>query len=327
MKREGNEHPLEVMEELLFWSIRRNKVARLKLRNYYGIDLYQSEPCIRVVYPEFVPKEVEELLALLHDESGETAKRLEDRSVASDSPVWGFIEALVCVMFFDDVFMSVKRAMDKNYPLQEALNGYEEACLHWSAGFCGMLSTDPNLYSKARISVLTQLAGWVASRISLTKNRRLKGALSNDRDVRPFDALLQELSSATYIEWCDGGEVEELLSLPRRVALRLEKLGREADIKQKVVDQGGDLEAASSYEDDIEEDIELQYFEAKEAARQELATLTKKAGLSNNEQRVLEFDLQSVETKDIAREMDVNESTIKTYRKRYRDKMFKAAAG
>ena len=49
--------------------------------------------------------------------------------------------------------------------------------------------------------------------------------------------------------------------------------------------------------------------------------LRSKAKLSELEEAVLRLDLQAYETKDIARELNRAESTVRGVRKRYRDKL------
>ena len=67
-------------------------------------------------------------------------------------------------------------------------------------------------------------------------------------------------------------------------------------------------------------------FERQEAARQAITELAERAALSEGERRVFELDmLTDHDTKAIARELDRSPSTVRGWRKRYRDKMSQAS--
>jgi hypothetical protein len=121
--------------------------------------------------------------------------------------------------------------------------------------FAGRLQEKWGGDPKTRHRAMASLTGWVASRISLEVNPRLKAALDNVQGSSPFDQFLQGIGAATAIEWASLEREEPLSVLVARTALRLEKEGDEAiklNRRGKLV-AGGLDSGLSADEPDLEE--------------------------------------------------------------------------
>jgi DNA-directed RNA polymerase specialized sigma24 family protein len=157
----------------------------------------------------------------------------------------------------------------------------------------------PDLFSGQVLAEL--LGGFSVAHISLWQNRRLAKAIDprlQDGETR-FEYLLKKAPWTALDAWEEEEEPPDLWSLRSKVARLLEK--------PEVPDIVGD-------------------FELQEAARQVLGELAEQAGLSKGERRVFELDmLTDYDTKAIARELDRSPTTVRGWRKRYRDKMGKAS--
>ncbi len=156
----------------------------------------------------------------------------------------------------------------------------------------------PDLFSGQVLAEL--LGGFSVAHISLWQNRRLAKAIDarlQDGETR-FEYLLKKAPWTALDAW-EEEEPPDLWSLRSKVARSLEK--------PEVPDIVGD-------------------FERQEAARQAIIKLAARAGLSEGERRVFELDmLTDHDTKAVARELDRSLTTVRGWRKRYRDKMSKAS--
>jgi hypothetical protein len=196
----------------------------------------------------------------------------------------------------------------------------------------------------AREEYAENVAGWVGSRIALGTNKRLKAVLGEDRQQGGsiFEKLLGELLPTTVIAFDDlrserppepEDEDEPLLDLGRfksSLVSRVEKLLEELGGQGAKLARRGKLsgERAESTIPDGEDGLEE--FELREALHQKLETLeslVERAAFSEQEARVFELDMQTDhDTAAIARELHLKPKTVRTYRKRYRDKLRRAAS-
>jgi hypothetical protein len=170
-------------------------------------------------------------------------------------------------------------------------------------------------------------AGWVGSQISLGRNRRLAAVLANERGGA-HQALLRELSGATFVGWADAHPTKDLVS---SVTRSLEKLGREAAIRPGKVRDAPyeDAGVAQGSLDAGAEDEDLEEFELRETLRQESERLkewVESAGFSGREAQMHELDMRTnFDTAAAARVMGVPENKARDYRSRYVAKLTRAA--
>lgn len=190
-----------------------------------------------------------------------------------------------------------------------------------------------------RKGVATVLAGGVGAQVSLAHNRRLRAVLSEEGGSAR-DRLLQELPAAVMHEWATPpGGVSVSTSgkrlvwatppsgyspLLRRVAHLLESGGSEQGRLERVGKLAGEPPDVAGTEDE-----DLAEFERQETLRQDLARLrgwVQNAGFSTNEVRVFELDIETnFNTSNISQELGKSPSTVRQWRKRYQDKIRKAA--
>ena len=193
--------------------------------------------------------------------------------------------------------------------------------------FSGVVMSDrAGLHTRLRGWHAAVTAGWVGSKISLGKNKRLAGALANERGGAQ-QALLRELSSATFVEWADARNNEDLVS---GVVRSLEKLGRETAIRpSKVRDAPLEEDAIHRSHDAGAEDEDLREFELRETLRQEserLKVWAESAGFSGREAQMHELDMRTnFDTAAAAQAMDVPENKARDYRSRYLAKLRRVA--
>jgi DNA-binding CsgD family transcriptional regulator len=165
---------------------------------------------------------------------------------------------------------------------------------------------------------VARMTGWVRSRISLEKNKRLRSVLEEE-GLSLSDMLLQELPAATLIEWSDAPPKEPIENIVNRVTRRLVREGNEAKrLGQKGkladVDPGSVLESKAG-------DFEWEEF----IAREELRALTKAAKLSKQEHQVLLLALEDRSDQAIAEKLNLTVNSVKTVKKRARKKLKQAA--
>jgi RNA polymerase sigma factor (sigma-70 family) len=165
---------------------------------------------------------------------------------------------------------------------------------------------------------MVSLTGWVAARISLAVNPRLRAALDNVEGSSAFDQLLQGIAGATAIEWALLEREEPLAVLVTRAALRLEKEGDEA-IK---LNQRGKLGAGALDTRLGADEPDLEEF----TLREELRTVRGVAKLSEREFQVLQLTLDKYPQRAIAEKLGVTEGAVKTVKHRARTKLKQVAS-
>jgi hypothetical protein len=178
------------------------------------------------------------------------------------------------------------------------------------------------------------LTGWARANITLAgkEGGRLRRALGpGDRHAQE-ELLMRELPGAASMAWKEmkpqeplrtTGEADE--NLRRRIARLLENAGTETALHpEKVEDEAQSVEEFVGAVDPA-----LEEFELKESVRQDLGRLevwVEKAKLSEGEQQVYELDMRTGhDTAAISQELQVAPSTVRQFRKRYRDKVRHAA--
>ena len=166
------------------------------------------------------------------------------------------------------------------------------------------------------------LSGWVGSKISLRKNKTLSAALA-EQDGKPFDVLRQELPAATLLGWGAAqrdGTTKKLVSRVTRFLVK--ELGRETVIRRAKV-RDTHLEEAGAMSRGLVisgHDEDLEKFEVEETLRHWI----EKVEFSDRERQVYELDMRTdFDTKAIARELTLVESTVRGLRRRYQDKLRK----
>jgi hypothetical protein len=187
------------------------------------------------------------------------------------------------------------------------------------------------------------LAGWVGSRIGVGTNKRLGAVLGEDLEPGGsiFERLVGQLLPTTVIAFDDlrserppepEDEDEPLLDLGRlksSLVSRVEKLLEELGGQGAKLARRGKL-SGERLESTIPDDEDgLEEFELRETLRQELETLkslVERAAFSEREARVFGLDMETDhDTAAISRELRLEPETVRTYRKRYRDKLRRAA--
>jgi DNA-binding NarL/FixJ family response regulator len=200
------------------------------------------------------------------------------------------------------------------------------------AVFAGVIQKKWHGEARIRDRALASLAGWVGARMKLAPGWELTKVLREEAKDTPFaqwavlKQLIAELPGAVTIEWAALSREEPAAVLVRRIEAKLKKQGLQAAKlyrKDRLI--GEPLESpAAGNEDDLEE------FEVRETVRQQLNALpgwVEKAKLSEQERRVYELDMRTDHnTQVIASELQLDQDTVRQYRKRYRDKL-RAAAG
>jgi hypothetical protein len=198
---------------------------------------------------------------------------------------------------------------------------------------------DNKLPEAARSASANVAAGWSLANLSLRGKHGdvLRRVLGEQAPLTvQYERFLQELPSASLIAWEDREPTEPLRStgkreknLARRVAANIERTGDEGATRpEKLVhhdfeitgqEVGGQVGEALGENEQL-----LEGFALAELA--ELEVWAETAKLSEREQRVYELDKRpDYETADIARELDIAESTVRVQRKNYIAKIRKVA--
>lgn len=206
---------------------------------------------------------------------------------------------------------------------------------------------DPKLPPLLRERMMVEAAGWVGSRISLDLNKPLRRALSGGGDS-PFQNLIRELPSAVLTEchehadyerdrdpsWIrkirilgglDGEPMNRRGSPVARITRMLKGLGSEsASRPEKLTSLPPDDVSSGNSEDEY-----IAEFERQQTLRQDLQRLeswVEQAKFSKREAQVYELDMRmDFDTQAAAHELGVEVTTIRGLRKRYQDKLRKAA--
>lgn len=185
-----------------------------------------------------------------------------------------------------------------------------------------------------KLAASNALAGWSLANVSRKgpAGGRLRQALGDGAsDKVQYARLLEELPAATQIAWEDWRPEEPLRSdgsgnksLARRAAALIESGAHEAAMHPGKVN-----EDTQSGEDYIgSEDPALEEFELRESVQQNLGRLklwVEQAKFSEQEQRVYELDMQEHDDIAISQTLAIEPTTVRQYRKRYRDKLRKVA--
>jgi hypothetical protein len=175
------------------------------------------------------------------------------------------------------------------------------------------------------------LTGWMRARTSLTQNKRLREALAEGGGrSEAEDKLRQELPGAVLAEWPHWRQ-EGADGIARRVWDQLEhegaKVGDQMTRKKKRVDVQPDssLDATGSEAEDL---LEVERWETLQQDIRRLRGWVRSAGFSEREAQVYELDMKTNHnTGAIARELGIDDDTVRGFRKRYRDKIRRRAAG
>lgn len=175
---------------------------------------------------------------------------------------------------------------------------------------------------EAREWLAAVLTGHTSARVSLARNRRLAAAM-REGGTPPAARLKQELPGAVMHEW--GTTLDRasgFVSLLGRVTRLLEGQGSE----QQRLERDGRLAGPRELDGGDEDMAE---FERRETQRQDLQRLKgwiDQANFSPREARVYELDMSTnFDTEAIAHELEIKASTVRVLRKRYEDKIRKAA--
>lgn len=183
--------------------------------------------------------------------------------------------------------------------------------------FAGVVQEKWGGDSRTRHMAAMSLTGWVASRISLTHNLRLKTALEDSRGNSAFERLVEVLPGAVMIEWAALERGEPISALVTRSALRLEKEGDEAGRLR----HAGKLGFQQPDEEDGIDEPDLEEF----TLREELRALKVAAKLSDQEYQVLQLRLEGDLQRTVAEKLDVTLGAVKKAESRARTKLKQAA--
>lgn len=178
---------------------------------------------------------------------------------------------------------------------------------------------------KRRAENFAPLITLVRGRISLTRNKRLRKALSGEG--KPSARLDEELPAAVVLEWnemrpgeeppASGGDVnrEDLATLTNRAARRIEK---QADDGERIIEAVENyVRRAPAGARDEEELYELDTT---------LRKIVRKASLSGSEREVyLSLTDDYVDDKDIPHFLDLSPETFAKYKYRMMKKLREAA--
>ncbi len=137
------------------------------------------------------------------------------------------------------------------------------------------------------------------------------------------------MPAAALVGWGNARREGSLKDFEASVTRSLEELGSEAAIRpDKVLDELHEQAGRSTGNAMAGEDEDLAEFERNETLRQQSSQLqcwVEKAQLSTHERRVYELDMMNLDTKAIAQQMAIAPSTVRQYRKRYTNKIRRAA--
>ncbi len=183
-------------------------------------------------------------------------------------------------------------------------------------------TTQPEWVSpRVRSGMAVVLTGAVAAQISLSHNRRLDNMLREEGDDAS-NRLLRELPAAVMYEW--GNPPDSYSPFLQRVARLLEGEGSEQKRLKRNRKLASDTPTAIGGEDE-----DLAEFERQETLRQNLKRLeswVQVAGLSTSEAQIFKLDLETdFDTAGISQELGKSPSTVRQWRKRYLDKIRRAA--
>ncbi len=166
------------------------------------------------------------------------------------------------------------------------------------------------------------LSGFVATKISLKRNRRLGVALDAEGKKSPAQALLERLPGTVRLAWADRTPGEPLA--PRSHSRTASLISRVAHLLE------ADRPTSPGPTDSADEKSALEghgeeHWAVREEARATLSTLANRAGLSPRETEVLALLLQEEPQVKIAERLGLKEGTVNVLAARLREKLRRAA--
>jgi RNA polymerase sigma factor (sigma-70 family) len=147
------------------------------------------------------------------------------------------------------------------------------------------------------------LAGWVGSRTSIKRNRRLETALLAD-GPDPARALLVRLPGPVLIAWSEREPGGFLKQFVREVLHELEADCPRGPLRHELRPKCPEPPAIESFQ-----------------AREEVETFCRKAGLSGRESEAIRLYLEGLGNRGIAQEMGIEPGTVSCHLDRARKKI------
>jgi DNA-binding CsgD family transcriptional regulator len=186
----------------------------------------------------------------------------------------------------------------------EAMHGVEQVYLHNLQELRYQTSGEAEKIAKDELA--TRLAGDLATRISLTRNKRLAKALDDIRERNKpasrerFEALLRELYALAPRSWADHHVSDWLLEVTRGTSVK--------QIEMRLRPTPPELELAAF------------------ADREVLLERARDAGLTPREQELFRFFIANPRARnaDAARALDIAEGTVKSLRARIKKSLYAA---
>lgn len=301
--QQASEHPALGMYYLFAVIIDRRKFLRRYIRSCFGYSVKG-----RIVKPERFPKKIADKSRLLACYAEWATWEI---AFEFTYPIVTCAEEASC--WDKDTYQKVRESFILTLEQMPSTN-YMTLILNRSNS---EERVDVKALNKTQIA---WLSGWVGSKTSLQRNRRLKYALDEMSDSQPLsshDRLLRELPATTLIELEDlQRDGERFSQLPRRVARHLEKEGNQSDylLREGKLETSGCSDVANA-------EPMLETFLLKE----EINAFRTRAHLSAREDQVLELILKGHIDREIACKLGIEEGSIKTLKFRLRQKLKRAA--
>ena len=196
-----------------------------------------------------------------------------------------------------------------------------------SAPLChGTLMESPFEYQQEQ--GMLSVAGWAATQISLEHNRRLRHALAHDDiavnapRMSEFPTLCEQLPAHTYEAWYQEGW-STLAELRTRIASSMEQDGVALGLTAHLTPDS--LRQAQQELSSWGSNTSLEEFAARQEVSQRLDEVATRAGLSPREADVLALQRHGLTQAQIGEQLHLPRTTVKTYRERVAEKMYKAA--
>ena len=196
-----------------------------------------------------------------------------------------------------------------------------------SAPLChGTLMESPFEYQQEQ--GMLSVAGWAATQISLEHNRRLRHALAHDDiavnapRMSEFPTLCEQLPAHTYEAWYQEGW-STLAELRTRIASSMEQDGVALGLTAHLTPDS--LRQAQQELSSWGSNTSLEEFAARQEVSQRLDEAATRAGLSPREAEVLALQRHGLTQAQIGEQLHLPRTTVKTYRERVAEKMYKAA--
>ena len=192
--------------------------------------------------------------------------------------------------------------------------------------FTGTLMESPFEYQQEQ--GMLSVAGWAATQISLEHNRRLRHALAHDDiavnapRMSEFPTLCEQLPAHTYEAWYQEGW-STLAELRTRIASSMEQDGIDLGLTAHLTPDS--LRQAQQELSSWGSKTSLEEFAARQEVSQRLDEVATRAGLSPREADVLALQRHGLTQAQIGEQLHLPRTTVKTYRERVAEKMYKAA--